>query len=253
MHMKKSGGELTTRTDELQRVNDDLLKIQLSLLPKFGPNWPRHSLVGMKNDALARVLYYAELYKQILQVPGVICEFGVQWGATLAELINLRSIFEPFNHGRTIVGFDTFSGFVSIDEKDGSQSSPGDYSSAENYEQTLEAILRLHEKAAPYSHLTKFELIKGDASVTIDRWLEENPHAIVAMAIFDMDLYKPTADVLRKTLPRLTKGSLLVFDELNCKQFPGETVAVREVIGTHNLKLRRMPSQPFCSWAVWGE
>lgn len=251
--MKKRGGELTTRTEDLQAVNDELLKTQLALLPKFGPNWPRHSLVGMKVDALARVLYYAELYKKILAVPGVICEFGVQWGATLTELINLRSIYEPFNHSRTIFGFDTFEGFVSVDDKDGGYSSVGDYASTEKYEETLATILGLHERAAPYSHLQKFELIKGDASVTIDPWLEDNPHAIVSMAIFDMDLYKPTADVLQKIRPRLTKGSLLVFDELNCKQFPGETVAVREVAGTHNLKLQRVPFQPFCSWAVWGE
>jgi hypothetical protein len=50
------------------------------------------------------------------------------------------------------------------------------------------------------------------------------------MAIFDMDIYKPTKDVLEKIIPRLVKGSLLVFDELNFKAFPGETIAVNEVL-----------------------
>jgi hypothetical protein len=96
-------------------------------------------------------------------------------------------------------------------------------------------------------------LIKGDASETIDGWLENNQHAIVAMVIFDMDVYKPTRDVLKKIIPRLTKGSLLVFDELNCPHFPGETRAVDEIIGLNNLSLRRFPHQPYCSWAVFGE
>ena len=101
--------------------------------------------------------------------------------------------------------------------------------------------------------MKKFELVKGDASETIDVWLEENPHAIVSMAIFDMDIYQPTKDVLEKIIPRLTKGSVLVFDEINCKLFPGETIALREVVGTNTLRLKRSRKQPYCSWAVWGD
>ena len=33
------------------------------------------------------------------------------------------------------------------------------------------------------------------------------------MAIFDMDLYKPTIEVLKTIKPRLIKGSLIVFDD----------------------------------------
>ena len=68
-----------------------------------------------------------------------------------------------------------------------------------------------------------------------------------------MDLYKPTKNVLELILPRLTKGSLLVFDELNSETFPGETRAVIEVLGLNNLRLRRNPNQPICAWAVFGE
>lgn len=250
--MKKRGNEYAVRSDKEQDVNQQLLEVYASLLPQFGANWHRHSLVGVKVEALARVLYYQHLYEKILSVPGVICEFGVQWGATMVELINLRSIFEPFNHSRTIYGFDTFQGFPSLSEHDGGYSSIGDYSSTEDYKSTLEKLLSLHEAAAPLSHVRKFDLIEGDVSTTFDAWLENNPHIIISMAIFDMDLYQPTLDVLKRIVPRLTKGSLLVFDELNCPNFPGETLAVREVLGTHNLSLQRLPYQPFSSWAVWG-
>ena len=70
------------------------------------------------------------------------------------------------------------------------------YSVSSGYETVLEDIMRLHEGMSPAAHIEKFELIKGDASATFPKWLEENPHAIVAMAIFDMDVYKPTKDVL---------------------------------------------------------
>jgi hypothetical protein len=73
------------------------------------------------------------------------------------------------------------------------------------------------------------------------------------MAIFDMDIYKPTKDVLEKIIPRLTKGSLLVFDELSNEFWPGETLAVNEVLGLNNLSLRRFPHQTTCAWAVYGD
>ena len=117
----------------------------------------------------------------------------------------------------------------------------------------LDEILTIHESHSPLSHIKKFSLIKGDASVTINPWLKENPHAVISMAIFDMDLYKPTKDVLEAILPRLVKGSLLIFDELNSETYPGETQAVNEVLGLNNLRLRHNPNQPVCAWAVFGE
>jgi hypothetical protein len=202
---------------------------------------------------LYRTLVYYELYQKILTVPGVICEFGVQWGASLSTLISLRGMLEPFNNSRVIYGFDTFEGFVQLDEKDGGFSAKGDYSTTERYYELLEEIIQLQESFSPIPQIKKFELVKGDASDTLPQWLEKNPHAIVAMAILDMDVYKPTRDVLERILPRLTKGSILVFDELNCRFFPGETRAVDEVIGLNNLRLQRSPRQPYCAWAVFGE
>ncbi len=230
-----------------------MFKLAQDLLPKFGHQWNIHNLVTLKRQSLSRVLYYNHLYQKMLEIPGVICEFGVQWGATLAQLINLRGLYEPFNHSRKIIGFDTFEGFLKLDLKDGSSVQQGDYSVEKNYEMILEQILSLHESFSPIPHMKKFELIKGDASITIDTWLEQNPQAIIAMAIFDMDIYQPTKDVLEKIIPRLTKGSLLVFDELNCPYFPGETLAVQEVLGLNHLALRHFPHQPYCAWAVWGE
>jgi hypothetical protein len=67
-----------------------------------------------------------------------------------------------------------------------------------------------------------------------------------------MDIYRPTKAALEMILPRLTKGSMLVFDELNCEFFPGETQALAEVLGLGNLRLERFPHQPFCAFAEFG-
>lgn len=250
---KIHNGELSSRSKKDADLDSQLLTIAKDLLPQYGGNWGGHSLVTMPRMALSRVIYYYELYQKIICIPGVICEFGVQWGATLALLQNLRGMYEPYNISRKIFGFDTFEGFSNIDKKDGKLPKIGDYTSLPEYEKILDEILSIHESFSPISHIKKYELIKGDASQTIDLWLENNQHAIISMAIFDMDVYKPTKDVLEKIIPRLTKGSLLVFDELNCQHFPGETTAVQEVLGLNNLTLKRHPHQSYCAWAVYGE
>jgi hypothetical protein len=249
----KLSGEFTGQSNTERANIDRLFDLQIGVLPRLGPQWNVHQTAFLRRQSLSRLIYYYELYKLIVDVPGVICEFGVQWGAGLATLISLRGMLEPFNHSRIIYGFDTFEGFVQLDEKDGRVSAKGDYATTERYEELLEEILNIQESFSPISHLRKFQLVKGDASETLPKWLEENRHAIVAMAILDMAVYKPTRDVLQRILPRLIRGSVLVFDEVNCHHLPGETEAVVEVIGLNNLRLHRFPHQPFCAWAIFGE
>ena len=245
-------GEFTQRSASEAEIDAQLKRHVADLLPQLGDRaWNWQMQVTLKRQVMSRLIYYYELYRQITDVQGVICEFGVQWGATLTALMNLRGMLEPFNHARKIYGFDTFEGFAATSAEDRGFSSPGRYSVSASYDRTLEQILALQEGLSPLPHIRKFQLIKGDASETFPRWLEDNGHAVVAMAIFDMDVYKPTRDVLELILPRLTKGSLLVFDELNCEYFPGETQAVSEVLGLSKLALHCSPHQPYCSWAIW--
>ena len=167
---------------------------------------------------LSSTLFMVELYRQALEVHGVIMEFGVRWGRNLALFQSLRGIYEPFNHNRKIIGFDTFSGFPSVNDKDGSAPiiQTGAYDVTEGYEAYLTQLLTLHERESPISHIPKFELRSGDAVVEIDRYLSENPHTVVALAYFDFDIYEPTRGCLQQIVPHLTKGSVIGFDELNC-------------------------------------
>ena len=239
----------------MEKSNSKILKqFHLSHIKKWGASWNQHSLITFQRQSVSRILYYNQLYQKIIGVPGCILEFGVQWGATLAQLISLRGIYEPYNYRRHIYGFDTFEGLTNTDKsKDGNHLDDGDYQVYKGYEDKLEEILKLHEQNCPISHIKKFSLIKGDASLTSKKWVKNNPHAIISMAIFDMDIYKPTKDTIRAIKPKLTKGSLLVFDELNCQQFPGETKALDEVLKINNLKLQFYPHQPNCAWAIWGD
>lgn len=192
---------------------------------------------------LKKYLLLNDLYKQILNVPGIIVEFGIRWGQNLNLFQDLRSIYEPFNHNRKIVGFDTFEGFPKIHEKDGKNDniSVGDFSVSEHYEKYLDMILSIQEKESPLSHFKKFEIRKGNAISEIKRYLKEYTETIISLAYFDLDLYEPTKECLKTIKDRLTKGSILVFDEFNFHRFPGETLAVKEVLGINNFFFKRSP------------
>lgn len=190
-----------------------------------------------------RLLFLDALYQQILPVHGVIMELGVRFGRDLAMFDALRTVHEPLNYGRKIIGFDTFTGFPSVAAEDGDYElvEVGGLHTGDDYDEYLGAILTEREQMAPYEHMKKFEIVKGDASVTVPDYLARNQHTIVALAYFDFDIYAPTRDCLQALLPHLTKGSILAFDELNCPDFPGETVAVREVLGLDRYAIRRLP------------
>lgn len=204
----------------------------------------------LTRQSLSRINFIQELYEKMLPVHGVIMEFGVRWGQNMALFSNLRGMHEPFNYNRKIIGFDTFSGFPSVSGEDGERVKPGDYGVTENYMDELEGLLKFHEKNSPLPHKTKFELVKGDAIVTFPDYLSRHPETIVALAYFDFDLYAPTKACLENLLPYLTRGSILAFDELNCPDFPGETVAVREVLGLSKYAIRRSVGSPLTSYCV---
>jgi hypothetical protein len=229
-----------------------LKNLYLGQLENFGNLWNVHSLIALRRQTLSRLLYYSHLYNLIIDVPGVIMEFGVQWGAGLVTLLNLRGIHEPFNFSRTIHGFDTFEGFPETSSLDGLARS-GDNSTTRSYESVLEDLLAIHESFSPISHIKKFEVIKGDVHSTVPEWLERNQHSVISLAIFDLDLYAPTKDIMERVIGRMPKGAVIAFDELNHPSWPGETVALQEVIGLNNLRLRRFPHQPYCAYAIIGE
>lgn len=251
MKVNKLGNELTSLSNHRLKNNSNFLRLSEDIISDMGDAAYRHNTIALRSNSIARILYYTDLYKYILDVPGVICEFGVQWGATLNLLVNLRTIFEPYNRSRLIFGFDTFEGFLNTHELDGAHCKDGDYRVTKRHIDRINELLQLQEEFAPMNEVKKFSLIEGDATKTIDNWLVDNPHAIISLAIFDMDIYKPTKDVLEKIIPRLIKGSVLVFDELNCDVFPGETLAVQEVLGLNNIRLKKSQFQPYGAWVVW--
>jgi len=243
MVQEKSPEEVSRREDlfELYKecpIPDDELLSNLALF--------------ISKKEFARMLYIHDLYKQILDVHGVIMEFGVRWGQNLALYETFRGIYEPFNRVRKVIGFDTFEGFPSVSTKDGTSDiiSVGSYSVTEGYESFLDRLLAVREQEGLGSHDKKYELVKGDASLTVQDYLDRHPETIVSLAYFDLDIYEPTRACLEAITGHLTKGSIVAFDELNDELFPGETLALKEVFGLDQYRLVHTPYSAVRSYLV---
>lgn len=227
-------------SDEEQAIRQDLVALYRKC-PIPANELMSNLGLFIKRQDLSRILFIDEIYQRILGVPGIVIEFGVRWGQNLALFESLRGIYEPYNHTRKLVGFDTFTGFPDVSAKDGASDimTVGSYAVTENYHSYLESLLEYHEKESPISHIKKFELVVGDATVEVDRYLERQPETVIALAYFDFDLYEPTKKCLQAIRPHLTRGSIIGFDELNCRDYPGETLAVREVLGLDRYRIMR--------------
>lgn len=82
---------------------------------------------------------------------------------------------------------------------------------------------------------------KGDRAV---RQLGFQETDIVTMA-------KPvTKAALAALLPRVVKGGVVAFDELNCAEFAGETTALLETLSLDQVELRRFPIDPYVSYFI---
>jgi len=203
---------------------------------------------------LAKTLYLNELYQRILHIPGIIVEFGTWWGANLALFESFRSVYEPYNWTRRVVGFDTFEGYPSISPRDGNSPyvAVGGYSVTKGYEHYLKQVLDCHEKDNVLPHIPKYEIVKGDVVETIGEYLEQKPETIIALAYFDLALYEPTKKCLETIKPHLVRGSVLAMDELNSRDFPGETIAIREVFGLDKHEVFRSQFLPDRCYIIIG-
>jgi len=201
---------------------------------------------------MATILVHYEIFKKIVNVHGSIIECGVHFGSGLMAYAHFSAILEPVANQRKIIGFDTFTGFPSLKNKDKGSTSDlavkGGYAS--NAHDDLKKCIEVFDSNRFLSHIPKIELVKGNAVHTIPKYLKKNPHTLVSLLHLDFDLYEPTKVALKNFVPRMPKGAIIVFDEINDYRWPGETLAVLETIGVRDYKIERFPFDPDMSYAV---
>ena len=210
-------------------------------------NFPRY----VRRQQLKRFLVLYEIFKRILKVKGSIVECGVFRGFGVMSWAKLSAMLEPENLTRRIYGFDTFAGFPSVHAKDANTvAMPHEGGLQANSYDELQALIAEYDKDRFLGHIDKVHLIKGDVTQTVPAFVQSHPHLLVSLLFLDVDLYEPTRVAIEHILPRMPKGAIIAFDELDNPQWPGETLALLDHPGIRSLRLERLEWDPYISFAT---
>ena len=219
-HSKKYSEKERSILDDLGKVFDDS---QLRLAQKL-QTFPRH----VRRQDIARFLTKYEIFKISLPANGSIVECGV------------------------------FSGFPDVHEKDtqrgaSEHSHVGAFATNNSIVEEIQSLVDIHDRNRPLGHIPKIEIVAGDACKTIPKYVDDNPQLLISLLYLDFDIYEPTKVALEHLYSRVVKGGVVAFDELNCLEWPGETIALREFLDLSQVSLKRFPSDPYISYFIKGE
>jgi hypothetical protein len=171
-------------------------------------------------------------------------------GSGLFSFASFSAILEPYNYQRRIVGFDTFTGFPEVTEKDRSaqfespQFKKGGFSVSENHLNDMRTSIDLFDRNRYISHLPKIELVPGDVTKTLPEFLKNNSHTLISLLYLDLDLHDPTLFALEALYDRVVKGGIIAFDEINNPMWPGETEAFLEFFKDKPVTLKKFSFEP---------
>lgn len=243
-----SGGFRTSAEKEEGPSNRNLFEANPSSWEVKMENFPKY----VRRQNITRFLALYEIFKKALPIKGSIVECGVNHGFGTMSWAKFSAILEPVNLTRRIYGFDTFEGFPGVSEKDMSSNSnhvkEGDLA-ADVYDE-LEQLVEVYDSTRFIGHVNKVQLVKGDALETIPKFISDNPHLLVSLLFLDFDLYEPTKVAIEHFLPRMPKGAVLAFDELDNPLWPGETLAMLETHAKRPLRIERLDFDPYIGFAI---
>lgn len=198
-----------------------------------------------------------ELFRRITGVKGSIVECGVHQGGGVMAWAKLCSTFEPLAFHRRVIGFDTFEGFPEVTERDAPapgvdnpESTAGGWCAGPEIYRELNTLIADYDDRRPLSRFPKIELVRGDALRTIPDYVRRNRHLVVSLLFLDFDLYEPTKIALEWLRPRMPRGSVIAFDEVNSAFWPGETEAMLESFDLSKLRLEKFPFDANIAFAV---
>ena len=206
----------------------------------------------VRRQDLARFMVFFELFKKQMNAKGSIVECGVHQGGGMMTWAKLSSILEPYNYHRKGIGFDTFSGIPSLAKFDKNKKKSKKATFKEKFDimRDIQSCIKEYDDNRFINNISKIELIKGDAKKTIPKYVKKNRHLLISLLYFDFVVYQPTKVALKYFLPRMSKGSIIAFNELNNEDWPGETTALLEKLNVKKFKIDCFPYEPNISYII---
>ena len=206
-------------------------------LPDYSKSWEYENNFYLSCDQtrISKLLAHYELFKMVNHLPGHVLECGVFKGASLTRFAAFRDLLgSPFS--KQIIGFDTFGTFPDT-------LYPADIAVRERFindagTQSIGAD-QLREVLERQGTGRNLELVEGDITVTVPKYVETHPELRISLLNLDTDIYEPAKIILEYLYPRIVRGGLLVLDDYGT--FPGETDAVDEYFADRAVKIEKLP------------
>lgn len=184
---------------------------------------------------VGKLLAHYELYRRCTTLAGAVVECGVFKGASFARFAMFRELLESAA-ARKLIGFDAFGTFPetrhAADQALRRRFIENSGAEGIGRDQLLEVLRR---KRADLG----VELIAGDVSDTVPRYVSENPQLRIALLNLDVDVYEPSVTALEHLFPRVVVGGVVLLDDYGV--FPGETKAVDDYFRDAKQEIRRFP------------
>jgi hypothetical protein len=215
-------------------------------LPNFNKafEYENNFYLSCDSSRLGKLLAHYQLYSLATKVTGEIVECGIFKGASFSRFAIFRDLFENYDT-RKIIGFDIFGKFPKTKFK-------GDYKKRNAFidEAGEQGISREQlVKVLKNKGITKnFELVKGDITKTIPKYLENHQELRISLLNLDTDIYEPAVTILENLYPKIVKGGILILDDYGV--FPGETKAVDEFFENKNIEIKKFPFSKTPSYVI---
>jgi len=196
--------------------------------------------LSMTQERLAKALVHWEVIKKVSEIPGCIVECGVFKGTSFARFCMMRQMLGGA-FGAKIIGFDVFSDeFPDTEYAEDKAQRDHWINTAGGSSISTEQLSEILRKKG----IDNFELIAGDATVTVPNYVKKNRGMKVSLLNLDIDFVEPTLAVLESIFPLMSKGGIILLDNYSGfgsagHSYHGDTESIDQFFGVRGIEIRR--------------
>ena len=204
-------------------------------LPDFSKTFDYENNFYLSCDItrISKLLAHYELYKLTSEIPGAIVECGVFKGSSLSRFAMFRELFgNPYS--KKIIAFDIFGKFPTTQFSQDNKFRNKFIEEAGDESISKEQMFEVLKNKGIEKHI---ELVEGDITGTVPKYLEEHPELRISILNLDTDIYEPAVTILEQLYPRISKGGILILDDYGT--FPGETKAIEDYFKQKNIEIKK--------------
>jgi len=211
-------------------------------LPRFDEAFDYENNFYLSCDGMrmGKVISQYKLFEKTLKIEGDIVECGVFKGTSFSRFGMYRKMNNLEN--KRMIGFDSFGAFPKSNYSDDQKLREEfifDAGSQSISEEQLKRVL-LNKKCDK-----NIELIGGDITTTVPKFVSNNPNIKISLLNLDVDIYEPTVTILEYLYPLISSGGIMILDDYGT--FPGETNAVNEYFKGKDVEIQKpiFPNTPY--------